>query len=218
VLTTLFCGRNIAEVYMMVVAALEQSKVLTGPIFLMFDGEAELSDEFLMAMREYAPGVVCVLDWFHLKKKTYESLSMALRCSLDEKKTIRSIVLEALFMGNVEWAIAFLSSLDGEDVNKGRMADYYKYLKRKRRYIINYRLRQSLGYKISSQSVEGANNLLVASRQKRGGAWSVDGSVAMATLTAAERNNLLNAWLHNPDSSDLIKHIAAHMIELGDMA
>ncbi|MDR1642663.1 MAG: hypothetical protein LBT59_23485 [Clostridiales bacterium] len=75
-----------------------------------------------------------------------------------------------------------------------------------------------LGYKISSQTVEGANNLLVASRQKRGGAWSVDGSVAMATLTAAERNNLLNAWLHNPDSSDLIKHIAAHMIELGDMA
>ncbi|MDR1642662.1 MAG: hypothetical protein LBT59_23480 [Clostridiales bacterium] len=129
---------------MMVIAALEQSKVLTGPIFLMFDGEAELSDEFLMAMREYAPGVVCVLDWFHLKKKTYESLSMALRCSLDEKKTIRSIVLEALFMGNVEWAIAFLSGLRDVDVNKGRMADYYKYLKRKLRYIINYRLRSSL--------------------------------------------------------------------------
>ena len=59
-----------------------------------------------------------------------------------------------------------------------------------------YALRDLFGLKNSSNAVEKANDILVSKRQKGlGMAFSNDGSIALASLAAAQHNGQLRSWL-----------------------
>jgi len=50
---------------------------------------------------------------------------------------------------------------------------------------------------IPSNSVEKTNDIVVAKRQKRDGmGWSDDGSIAFASVSAANHNDQLGNWLN----------------------
>ena len=68
-----------------------------------------------------------------------------------------------------------------------------------RDYIENvtcYALRRELNLRISSNRVEKANDIVVATRQKHNGmSWSKSGSGALAIITAARINGELEKWM-----------------------
>ena len=68
-----------------------------------------------------------------------------------------------------------------------------------RDYIENvtcYALRRELNLRISSNRVEKANDIVVATRQKHNGmSWSKSGSGALAIITAARINGELENWM-----------------------
>ena len=59
-----------------------------------------------------------------------------------------------------------------------------------------YALRHELGLRISSNRVEKANDLVVATRQEHNGmSWSRKGSGALAIITAAIINGEMEGWI-----------------------
>ena len=59
-----------------------------------------------------------------------------------------------------------------------------------------YAIRKQLGLRNSSNPVEKANDQLVSARQKHQGmSWSEEGSLALAALSAVNRNRHQRPWL-----------------------
>jgi len=57
-------------------------------------------------------------------------------------------------------------------------------------------MRHKLGLRISSNRVEKANDIVVATRQKNNGmSWSMSGSGALAAITVAKVNGELDNWI-----------------------
>jgi len=135
------------------------------------------------------------LDWYHLRKKCKEKLSMAMR-----GREIRNEVLEQLmpmlWHGLTEKAIDFLNETQTSLIkNQTRMAELIAYLERNKAYIPCYEIRKKLGLKNSSAIGEKMNDLIVAERQKHNGmSWSKEGSVALASITALKRNSESRKW------------------------
>jgi len=79
--------------------------------------------------------------------------------------------------------------------NVKKLDELMGYLDRKSPYLACYALRHHLGLRTSSNRVEKANDIVVATRQKHNGmAWSKAGSGALAIITAAKVNGELN-WI-----------------------
>ena len=86
-----------------------------------------------------------------------------------------------------------------------------EYFERVRAYVPCYALRKELGLRISSNSGEKANDLIVSSRQKHNGmSWSNEGSIAFASVSAAAiRNGEIENWIcHDKLKLRLSPHIA----------
>ena len=78
------------------------------------------------------------------------------------------------------------------------MEELKEYIRRKSPNMACYALRHELGLRISSNRVEKANDLVVATRQKHNGmSWSRKGSGALAVITATIINGELKEWMTN---------------------
>jgi len=138
-----------------------------------------------------------ILDWLHLEKKCNEFLSMGIKGSKDEKLRIKKELASILWTGRHQNAINYLESLKKSQVrNSVKIEELKDYIRRKSPNLACYALRHELGLRISSNRVEKANDLVVATRQKHNGmSWSRNGSGALAVISATMINGELKGWM-----------------------
>jgi Uncharacterised protein family (UPF0236) len=133
--------------------------------------------------------VVIILDYYHLRKKMRELLSMV-AWNKEEKEGILKIVMPMLWEGKTEDCLEYLKILIPR--NKAKLDELIEYLIKHKKEIINYKKRKEVGKKVGSGRAEKGVDLVVAQRQKnRPIAWSEDGSHALAVLRADELNKKL---------------------------
>lgn len=139
-----------------------------------------------------------ILDWYHLKKRCQEYLSMSIKGGKEKRNTVLQKLLRILWAGNVTEAIQYLTGLNTNQLRPvNRIADLCAYFEKHRSHIPRYALRHHLGLRNSSNTVEKANDLLIAQRQKHNGmSWSVSGSSALACIKALFLNHEAQPWLH----------------------
>ena len=137
--------------------------VLKKHLVFFTDGAREIHNEItrLFGFANYK----IILDWYHLKKKCKEQLSMALKSA-----TIRNDFLEellpCLWFGNINGAIKLLENIDVKKVkNSEIITKLIEYFERVRAYVPCYALRKELGLRNSSNLGEKSNDLIVSSRQ-----------------------------------------------------
>lgn len=143
--------------------------------------------------------VTVMLDWFHLRKRCNELLSMALKggkANRPMQYEVKRRLFRMLWAGNVGAAIEYLSGLGDEKVKcRPRLEELVRYLRAREPQIPSYAVRHALGLRNSSNPVEKANDILVASRQKhRGMSWSRQGSWSLAEITAVFANGEMKSW------------------------
>jgi len=136
-----------------------------------------------------------ILDWFHLKKKSQELLSMALK-GKDARNKVLEKLLRILWVGDVKGAVSYLEALPPAIIKSPKwLEEQSSYLKRKEYGIACYAARANLNLRNSSNLVEKENDLLVAQRQKHNGmSWSKHGSNALAAIEMVFQNEYENTW------------------------
>lgn len=166
----------------------------TGSLVFFTDGARDLRSA-IQNIFHFIPFKI-ILDWFHLKKKCKDLLSMAIK-GKQVKNQLLTEVLAWLWLGKVERAMKLLRDVSQETIkNQKELKNLINYLDRNSSCIPCYALRNKLGLRISSNPVEKANDLLVSNRQKHNGmSWSPSGSTSLATLTAVRRNGEDMNWL-----------------------
>jgi hypothetical protein len=137
-----------------------------------------------------------ILDWYHLKKKCQERLSMAMK-GREIRNEVLIKILQFLWLGKVEKAVEYLKMLDNRKIrNKEHIEKLIAYLDRNYSYIPCYALRKRLGLRVSSNRGEKANDLVVAKRQKHNGmSWSKSGSSGLANVSALFLNKENENWI-----------------------
>lgn len=141
------------------------------------------------------------LDWFHLVKKCYEFLSMALyggKINKENNQKIRSILSQKLFVGHVDDAKKYLDSISNKSLkDKSKLQELKDYLDRRQEYIYCYAIRKALHLLNSSNLAETFNNLCVSLRCKsEGKSWSQEGINAIANIRSLRINKETN-WFAN---------------------
>jgi len=188
-------GIGMESVMKSVLAFLLFNGLLQKELVFFTDGARNIksSIEHFFSFRPYT----IVLDWFHLKKKSQELLSMALK-----GKAIRNNVLEKmlriLWVGDVQSAIEYLRSLPDSMIKSKKMLDeQINYLTRKEENITCYAVRAKFGLRNSSNPVEKENDILVAQRQKHNGmSWSKNGSGSLAAIKMVFENGYEDMWFY----------------------
>lgn len=139
-----------------------------------------------------------ILDWYHLKKKCQELLSMSVK-GKDTRNKILEKLLRILWVGDVKGAVRYLEGLPSAEIKNQKWLDeQINYLKRKEYSISCYAVREGLGLRNSSNPVEKANDILVAKRQKHNGmSWSKQGSSALAAIEMVYQNGYEDTWFRD---------------------
>jgi hypothetical protein len=139
-----------------------------------------------------------ILDWYHLKKKCEQRLSMGIKGTINRNMVLDE-VLTYLWIGRVDSAVLYLRGLDPKMIkNFEEIEKLIAYFDRNWSYIPCYALRKALRLRNSSNRGEKSNHLTVSDRQKHNGmSWSKDGSVSLATVTALHLNNEQDNWIKN---------------------
>lgn len=141
---------------------------------------------FFAEQLTHLPRKELILDWYHLRKKCYELLSLICRNRQDKAQLIRRL-LSALWSGEVDAALAALEAYRPEAKNADKLDELLNYLQNRRTSMPNYKLRRQARQFNGSGQVEKANDLIVARRQKHQGMhWSqptTDALAALKTLT-----------------------------------
>ena len=139
-----------------------------------------------------------IIDWYHLKKKCQELLSMAVKGKDVRNKTLEKL-LRILWVGDVKSAINYLEGLPPAIIKNPKWLDeQINYLKRKEYSIACYAVRARLGLRNSSNPVEKANDILAARRQKHNGmSWSERGSSALAAIEMVYQNGYEDTWFRH---------------------
>ena len=141
-----------------------------------------------------------ILDWYHLKKKCKEQLSLALKGRVIRNKTLDKL-MPLLWFGLTNKAINYLEEIDKAIIkDQSAIERLGSYFKRNTLYIPCYAVRKELGLCNSSAIGEKMNDLVVSERQKHNGmSWSKDGSVALASITSLKRNNENRKWFEEKE-------------------
>jgi hypothetical protein len=172
------------------------SNQLSGKRFQFFtDGHTILNKTICSCFKWY-PNFGIILDWFHLVKKCKEQLSLASKGRLI-RNAILTELMPLLWHGLTTQGIERLKQIEPEKIKNNESLDkLIAYLERNNEMIPCYALRKRLGLRNSSAIGEKMNDLIVSSRQKHNGmSWSKNGSLALATLTAAKINREDQSWL-----------------------
>jgi hypothetical protein len=172
-----------------------QNDLLENHLVFLVDGARDLNNMIYNMFREF--DIKVILDWYHLEKKCLEQLNMALNRSKIHSEFMNKL-RSALWFGRVDEAINLLQTIEPKKVkNQSILKKLGEYFERVRDHIPCYALRKELGLRNSSNSVEKANDIVVAKRQKRNGmSWSDNGSVAFASVAAAKHNEQLDNWIN----------------------
>jgi hypothetical protein len=184
------------KAFKLLVAFLLENKLMEDHRLIFFsDGATCIRDGIgkYFGFRQYT----IILDWLHLEKKCNEFLSMGIKGSKDEKQRIKKEVASILWTGRHQNAINYLESLKKSQVrNSVKIEELKDYIRRKSPNLTCYALRHELKLRISSNRVEKANDLVVATRQKHNGmSWSRNGSGALAIITATMINGEMEGWM-----------------------
>ena len=189
----LFAGRNMFETSKLILAFLLFHNLLDGNLLVFFtDGGRDIRYCIENIFKVYQP--IEVLDWFHLRKHCTEALSMSLKggkANRSMQYELKRRLFRMLWSGNVQNAISYLQLLDKSSLKPGdRINELVGYLKKNESRIVCYALRRRLELQVSSNKVEKANDLIVASRQKGDSmSWSREGSWGLANVTVKYLNN-----------------------------
>lgn len=191
-------GIGMRNVFKSVLAFLLVNSLLSRELVFLTDGAQDIRSH-IQSVFQFHPYTI-ILDWFHLKKRCQEWLSMAIR-GKDRRNAILEKLLRYLWVGDVVSASGYLASLDPADIkNRKWLDDLLGYFQKKGDAITCYALRAKLGLRNSSNPVEKANDLIVAGRQKHNGmAWSPDGSGALAALQMIYLNHQPELWFHKKE-------------------
>lgn len=188
-------GLGIKKTMILLTSFLLYNDLLTNKTLLFFtDGAVDIKNAIkdIYGWRPYQ----IILDWYHLKKKCKEQLSMALK-GHEIRNDVLKQVLALLWLGNVDVSIQYLRNLDKSKVrNAERIEKLIGYFNRNRDHIPCYALRKKLGLRISSNQGEKANDLVVAERQKHNGmSWSKPGSSGLANIRTLFLNQEDENWI-----------------------
>lgn len=127
-----------------------------------------------------------ILDWYHLRKRVRDKLSM-LAHTRPQREAWERAMLTRLWYGDTPQAVAFVQSLQVR--HPEQRDELVGYLQRHQAEIIDYDRRQRAGKPIGSGQMEKTVDVAVASRQKKKGmSWSPRGSRALAVLRVAQMN------------------------------
>lgn len=196
--TYILTGIGMRNVFKSILAFLLVNNLLSRELVFLTDGAQDIRSH-IQSVFQFHPYTV-ILDWFHLKKRCQEWLSMAIR-GKDRRNAILEKTLRYLWVGDAAGASGYLSSLDPADIrNRKWIDDLLGYFQKKGDAITCYALRAKLGLRNSSNPVEKANDLIVAQRQKHNGmAWSPHGSGALAALQMIYLNHQSDLWFHKKE-------------------
>lgn len=191
-----FSGVGMQKVFCFVLAYLLSHRLLEKKKLIFFtDGASDIRKhiETIFSFRNYE----IILDWYHLKKRCQEYLSMSIKGGKEKRNEILQKLLRILWAGNVSEAIEFLSALDTKLLRPNHYIDKLcTYFEKHRKDIPAYALRHELGLRNSSNRVEKANDLVVAHRQKKNGmSWSTEGSGSLAAIQTMFLNHDYSTWL-----------------------
>jgi hypothetical protein len=140
----------------------------------------------LLLMLVFGVLIVVILDWYHLKKKVKEYMSMFGLMRKDKDELIKEI-MHQLWQGKTDSAIEKLRSLEVKNTEK--RDDLIGYLEKHKIEIIDYEKRKQSGKTIGSGLIENGVNQIVGRRQKnKGMSWRPKGSKAIAILKVAAYN------------------------------
>ena len=182
--------------FKLLVAFLLENKLMEDRRLVFFSDGAACIRDYIGKFFGFRQHTV-ILDWLHLKKKCNEFLSMGTKGPKVEKQQIKEQLASILWTGRYENAIKYLDSLKNSQVkNPMKIEEFKGYIRRKSPNMTCYALRHELGLRISSNRVEMANDLVVATRQKHNGmSWSKRGSGALAIITATMINGEMEGWI-----------------------
>lgn len=186
-------GYGALSVLRLLLSFLLYNDLLSSRLIFFVDGHSFYS--MVVEFFSWHKHLTLILDWYHLKKKCKELLSMAMK-----GREIRNGVLEKLmpflWHGLVDQAVIYLKSLPESEIkNEEERLHLINYLTKNRPMIPVYAVRKALGLRNSSNRGEKANDLIVASRQKHNGmSWSKSGSVSLASVTALKQNKEYKKW------------------------
>ena len=191
----IWAGYGVVTTLRVLMALLVHNGCLGYHLLFFTDGQRSLQDA-IRRVFAWHPAVRLILDWYHLRKKCANQLSLAMTGREPRNAALKQ-VLHLLWYGLVDQAQTFLDNLDRAQVkNPNALKELRGYLERNRSGIPCYAVRKRLGLRNSSQLGEKMNDLVVAERQKRHGmSWSVAGSTALASLTALVKNGEVAHWL-----------------------
>ncbi|SIO10928.1 hypothetical protein SAMN05444166_2495 [Singulisphaera sp. GP187] len=111
-----------------------------------------------------------VLCWWHLRKRCYESMSLA-GGPKERRRAFEKELLGQLWRGEVETAIGLLRNALEWVRNRAAVEELIGYLERRRAYLPDYEQRQRAGLWIASTRVEKYNDWAVSERCKATGIW-----------------------------------------------
>ena len=184
---------GMTKLFKSVLAYLLENDLLQYELVFFTDGAKNIKNYIgnMFAFHPYAQ----FLDWYHLKKKCMELLSMSIS-GKDRRNAVLEKLLRILWVGDVEGAKCYLKSLPSAHIkNQKWLNETIAYLERKEDCIPCFAVRAKLNLRISSNPVEKANDILVAQRQKHNGmAWSPNGSGALASIEMLYRNGQEDLW------------------------
>ena len=130
-----------------------------------------------------------ILDWYHLKKKVNEYMSMFGLPRSDKEAHIKD-VLHCLWRGEVDNAMNTIKQIEVVDTRKKWKEELSAYLEKHRLEIINYEKRKGIGKSIGSGRMENGVKQTVGQRQKhKGMSWSKAGSKSLGILKVVQLNN-----------------------------
>jgi hypothetical protein len=190
----ILAGYGVVATLRMLMALLVHNGCLGYRLQFFVDGQRSLQAA-IARFFAWHPAVALILDWYHLRKKCANQLSLAMT-GRKVRNVALAAILHLLWYGLVDQAIAAIKALDRSQVkNAQELERLIGYLERNRPNIPCYAVRKRLGLRNSSQLGEKMNDLVVADRQKRRGmSWSVAGSTALASLTALVKNGEVAQW------------------------
>lgn len=131
--------------------------------------------------------VTIILDWYHLRKKVRELMSMIARTKPEKATHLREVLFH-LWRGNPAAAIQYLKTQVAVR-NSIKHQELIGYLEKHQAEIIDYGRRQKAGKPIGSGRGEKGVDQVIGRRQKKKGmSWSQTGSHALGILKVMELN------------------------------
>ena len=197
---------------------LKENLLFNKKLVFFTDGDESLNDEVkkIFGFREFE----IKLDFYHLKKKCSEYLSMAIKGgkeNLERNRKLRQEVFSRLFVKNIDEAINFIDNIDKSIIARKNYIEKVKtYISKKSPYMYCYAIYKEMHLKNSSSDVENANFRLVTSRCKNNGtSWVNIGLNGMRNIKSVFSNNEKD-WFTSRILSFKLKPLSDKLLEKKD--